>query len=110
MAMRVLGLRLESVMCSGYSGGIWGCSLLAASHSVWLRRILSPKLGPFAPALGALASSRVTRFQAALVPGGLFINGTARVQKITCEVGRRIVFETENGLSRPPAWPLPLLA
>jgi hypothetical protein len=53
---------------------------------------------------------RVRRFQAALVPGGLFINGTARVQKITCEVGRRVVFETENALSRPPAWPLPLLA
>jgi hypothetical protein len=58
MEVRVFGLWLESVLCSGYGGRIWGRSILASSYSVWIRRILSSKLGPLAPALGPLASRR----------------------------------------------------
>src|SRR5437763_10772255 len=52
--MRVLGVWLESVLCSGRGGRIWGCSILASSQ-VRLRRILSSKLGPLTPPLGPLA-------------------------------------------------------
>ena len=54
LALRVLGLRVEGSVCTGYRRGVRGCPLLAISRS--LLRIPPPLLGLPPPALGISTS------------------------------------------------------